>query len=89
MGFQMFVENKDHRLPTIVGVVVPQGVNWKKVSAYIGQKYKMDISGGLGKSAGKIWRVGLMGVNSTEENVNLVLTAFKDALNNIQFQNQL
>lgn len=30
----------------------------------------------------QIWRVGLMGVNSTKDNVNLVLKAFKDAMDN-------
>lgn len=82
MGFQLFVENKQHRLSTIAGIVIPQGVDWKKIISFIAEKYKTDISGGLGKSAGKIWRVGLMGVNSTKDNVNLVLKAFKEAMDN-------
>ncbi|XP_028415292.1 serine--pyruvate aminotransferase, mitochondrial-like isoform X2 [Dendronephthya gigantea] len=89
MGFTLFVQDKRHRLSTITGVVIPQGVDWKKVSAFIGEKYKMDISGGLGRSAGKIWRVGLMGLKSTKDNVNLVLKAFKDAMENVKLQNNL
>ncbi len=37
----------------------------------------------------QIWRVGLMGVNSTKDNVNLILKAFKDAMDNINLQNNL
>ena len=89
MGFSFLVQNKHHRLSTITGVLIPPGVDAKKVSAFIGEKYNMDIPGGLGKSAGKIWRVGLMGVNCTKDNVNLVLKAFKDAMDNIKLQNNL
>ncbi|CAB4040478.1 serine--pyruvate aminotransferase-like [Paramuricea clavata] len=89
MGLTFFVQDKRHRLPTITGVVIPQGVDQKNVPAFIGEKYNMDIAGGLGKSAGKIWRVGLMGVNSTKDNVNLVLKAFQDAMDNIKLQNNL
>ncbi|CAB4024042.1 serine--pyruvate aminotransferase-like, partial [Paramuricea clavata] len=53
MGLTFFVQDKRHRLPTITGVVIPQGVDQKNVPAFIGEKYNMDIAGGLGKSAGK------------------------------------
>lgn len=42
--------------------------------------YLVEISGGLGPSAGKVWRVGLMGYNCTPENVDLVLRIMKEAL---------
>ena len=38
------------------------------------------MSGGLGPLAGKAWRVGLMGHNSTRANVLTTLGAFEDAL---------
>ena len=34
-----------HRLPTIAGVVIPQGVDWKKISAFIGEKYVVCLYG--------------------------------------------
>jgi alanine-glyoxylate transaminase/serine-glyoxylate transaminase/serine-pyruvate transaminase len=35
---------------------------------------------GLGPSAGKVWRIGLMGYNATPSNVALVIEAFRDGL---------
>ena len=40
----------------------------------------MEISGGLGPTAGKVFRIGLMGPNACEENVDLVLKVLKEAL---------
>jgi alanine-glyoxylate transaminase/serine-glyoxylate transaminase/serine-pyruvate transaminase len=33
----------------------------------------LEIAGGLGPTAGKVWRIGLMGINATEDNVDFVL----------------
>lgn len=44
------------------------------------QKYSLEISGGLGPSAGKVFRVGIMGYNATPRNIELVLQAFRDGL---------
>ena len=40
----------------------------------------MEISGGLGPSAGRVWRVGLMGYNATPANVQSVLRALKEGI---------
>ena len=45
-------------------------------------RYKVEISGGLGAQAGKIWRIGLMGYNATPDNVRLVLRALREGLMN-------
>lgn len=42
--------------------------------------YSLEISGGLGPSIGKVWRVGLLGFNATAANVALVVEAFRDGL---------
>jgi alanine-glyoxylate transaminase/serine-glyoxylate transaminase/serine-pyruvate transaminase len=39
-----------------------------------------EIAGGLGLTAGQIWRVGLMGFNCKPQNVEVVLAALKDGL---------
>ena len=38
------------------------------------------IGGGLGPFAGKVWRIGLMGYSSKEENVHKLLKALNDLL---------
>jgi alanine-glyoxylate transaminase/serine-glyoxylate transaminase/serine-pyruvate transaminase len=40
----------------------------------------MEIAGGFGPLAGKVFRIGLMGYGSTAENVLLVLEALEAAL---------
>ena len=40
----------------------------------------VEVSGGLGPTAGKVWRIGVMGTNATPATVALVLKAFKEAL---------
>ena len=43
-------------------------------------RHRVEIAGGLGPSAGKVWRIGVMGQNATEANVDRALAAFEDAL---------
>ena len=45
-----------------------------------GENYNIEIAGGLGQLAGKVWRIGLMGYNSRKENAALVCAALRDAL---------
>lgn len=47
-------------------------------------RYKVEISGGLGAQAGKIWRVGIMGYNATPENVQKVLQALDEGLKSVR-----
>ena len=47
-------------------------------------RYLVEISGGLGTQAGKIWRIGLMGYNCTPDNVKLVLKALKEGIESVK-----
>jgi alanine-glyoxylate transaminase/serine-glyoxylate transaminase/serine-pyruvate transaminase len=69
-----------YRCPALVALKVPQGVQEAKVRATIREEFGITISGGLGQLAGQLWRVGLMGINSTERNVVLVLEALERTL---------
>ena len=40
----------------------------------------VEISGGLGPTAGKVWRIGVMGNNANIKTVSKVLDALKEAL---------
>lgn len=65
--------------------MVPAGVKWDAVSKYIMEKYSVEVAGGLGPTAGKVWRIGLMGANAKPANVTLVLAAMEDALRHVGF----
>ncbi|XP_071422834.1 alanine--glyoxylate aminotransferase isoform X2 [Pithys albifrons albifrons] len=79
LGLELFVK-EEVRLPTITTVRVPEGYNWKDITAFLVDNHAMEIAGGLGPTVGKVLRIGLMGYNSTIENVNRVLEALRDAL---------
>jgi len=79
LGLRLHVE-ETYRLPPLTTVVVPDGVDAKKVIGYLRDKYNIEISGGLGELAGKVWRIGLMGFNSRPEVVASFLACFEDAL---------
>lgn len=79
MGLSMLVA-PEHRLPTLTTVKVPDGVDEAKVRAHLMAEYGIEIVGGLGPFAGKVWRVGLMGASCSRRNVMLLLTAMDEAL---------
>jgi alanine-glyoxylate transaminase / serine-glyoxylate transaminase / serine-pyruvate transaminase len=79
MGLKMLVPESE-RLPTLNTVVVPQGVEDLKVRKALLEEFGIEIGGGLGALAGKIWRIGLMGHSSTRRNVLLFLSALQSIL---------
>ena len=44
------------------------------------KNYNIEIAGGLGMLGGKVWRIGLMGVNSTKEIVDTLIPKLKEAI---------
>ncbi|CAI9152677.1 unnamed protein product [Rangifer tarandus platyrhynchus] len=80
LGLQLFVKDPALRLPTITSVVVPTGYDWRDIVQYIMDHHDIEIAGGLGPSAGKVLRIGLLGGNATRENVGRVTRALREAL---------
>lgn len=79
-GFELFIENKKHRCPSVTSIKVPTGVDAAKVSAHVMKKYLIEVAGGLGPTAGKIFRVGLMGHNATQENADKLVKVLVDGI---------
>jgi len=79
MGLELPVPS-DARLPPLTLVSIPEGVEDKAVRAKLLERYGLEIGGGLGKFAGKAWRIGLMGASCTERHLALCLTALGEAL---------
>lgn len=59
---------------------VPEGVSDAKVRAYLLEKHGIEIAGGFGPLAGKIFRIGLMGPLATDEGVDRFLAKFDEAI---------
>ncbi len=79
LGLSLHVQ-REFRLPTLTTVCIPEGVDGKAVSRQLLNEYNIEIGGGLGELAGKVWRVGLMGFNSRKENVDRLLEALRQVL---------
>ncbi|CAG9462368.1 unnamed protein product [Pedinophyceae sp. YPF-701] len=84
-GLKPYVEDDAARLATVNTIRAPDGVDIAKVIGNAMEKYSVEISAGLGPSAGKVWRIGLMGMNARPQNVRLVLNAFEDGLKQQKF----
>ncbi len=79
MGLRMHVE-EGRRLYPLNTPCVPEGVDDAKVRARMLNEDGIEILGGFGPLAGKVWRIGIMGAGSTKENVLLLLDSFQRAL---------
>jgi len=72
--------DKNYICPAIAAIKVPEGIKDGNVRKTLREEYNITISGGLGELKGKVWRIGLMGINSNKKNVIFVLEALKNAL---------
>ena len=79
MGLSLFVAS-EYRLPTLNTLCIPDGVGDVTVRKYLLKEFNLEIGGGLGTLAGKVWRIGLMGYSSSAENVLFFLSAISRAL---------
>jgi alanine-glyoxylate transaminase/serine-glyoxylate transaminase/serine-pyruvate transaminase len=68
------------RLPSLNCVKVPAGIDEGAVRKVLLAEHSIEIGGGLGPLAGKVWRIGLMGESARQENVLAVLAALEQAL---------
>jgi alanine-glyoxylate transaminase/serine-glyoxylate transaminase/serine-pyruvate transaminase len=78
LGFRMCVEPA-HRLP-MLNAVVPPVDDEAALRVRLLQECGIEVGGGLGKLAGRIWRIGLMGENARPVVVERLLEALRDLL---------
>ncbi|MDA8207187.1 MAG: alanine--glyoxylate aminotransferase family protein [Thermaerobacter sp.] len=79
MGLKLMVP-EEHRLPTVTTVQVPEGVDDGRLRAYLLDHYNIEIAGGLGPWAGKIWRIGVMGQGAQVSHMMTLIMALREAL---------
>ncbi len=79
LGFELFAE-EGHRLPELTTVVVPEGIDEAAARQTLLDRYGIEIGGGLGAYAGKVWRIGCMGHTARPRNVTLLLGALAEVL---------
>jgi alanine-glyoxylate transaminase / serine-glyoxylate transaminase / serine-pyruvate transaminase len=79
LGFALFAA-EGHRLPELTTVWVPEGVDDAKARATLLDRYGIEVGGGLGEFAGRVWRVGCMGHTARPRNVTLLLGALAELM---------
>jgi alanine-glyoxylate transaminase/serine-glyoxylate transaminase/serine-pyruvate transaminase len=77
LGCELFAA-EGHRLPELTTVWVPEGVDDAKARATLLDRYGIEIGGGLGEYAGRVWRIGCMGHTARPRNVTLLLAALAE-----------
>ncbi len=79
LGMEYAVE-LSHSLPMLNAVRIPEGVDDAATRRALLDRFGIEIGGGLGAFAGKVWRIGLMGHASRQNNVLLLLSALEQLL---------
>ncbi len=79
LGFELFA-TEGHRLPQLTTVWVPDSIDEAQVRATLLDRFDIEIGGGLGDYAGKVWRIGCMGHTARPRNVTLLLGALAEIL---------
>ena len=79
LGFEPSAQ-EGHRLPVLNAVRVPSEIDEAQVRRQLLDHYNIEIGGGLGELAGKIWRIGLMGESALRDHVHTLLEALGELL---------
>jgi alanine-glyoxylate transaminase/serine-glyoxylate transaminase/serine-pyruvate transaminase len=79
MGLSLHAQS-GHRLSTLTTVRIPEGIDDARIRNRLLNEYNIEIGGGLGALKGMVWRIGLMGYSSSEQNILLVLSALERLL---------
>lgn len=80
LSCEFFVKNPEERLATVTTIVLPKGYDYMEVVKYVKNKHNILIFGGIGPTAGKILRIGTMGINSSIQMADALADALSDAL---------
>ncbi len=83
LGFELFAA-EHHRLAPLSSITIPDGRLGSLSEAEVRQRllddYGIEIGGGLGPVAGKVWRIGTMGHTARQRNVTALLAALAEIL---------
>ncbi len=79
LGLELVVPAQE-RLPQLNVVKVPQGIEEAKTRDWLLKVRGLEIGGGLGALAGKVWRIGLMGHSCRSRTIEVCLRALAEVV---------
>jgi alanine-glyoxylate transaminase / serine-glyoxylate transaminase / serine-pyruvate transaminase len=78
-GFQP-VPPEGFRLPQLAVVSLPHGLDDRGARLRLLEEFGIEVGGGLGEFAGKVWRIGVMGASADRENLKALFGALDQIL---------
>ncbi|OOV15579.1 alanine--glyoxylate aminotransferase family protein [Deinococcus sp. LM3] len=79
LGFTPYVQRPEDRLPTVLALRLPDGFDDAGVRRALRER-QISVTGGLGATAGLIWRLGLMGETARPAPYRALMDALEDLL---------
>lgn len=79
LGFGFFAR-EGYRLPPLTSVYPPAEERVEPLRKRLLERHGIEVGGGLGPVAGKVWRIGLMGENARPRSVAILLDALRREL---------
>ncbi|GBF06608.1 serine--pyruvate transaminase [Deinococcus aerius] len=80
LGFTPYVGERAARLPTVLALRLPAGFDDAGIRRALRER-EISVTGGLGPTAGLIWRLGLMGEAARPAPYRALLAALEELLN--------
>ena len=78
-GFSPYAQ-EGYRLPQLTSVHLPDGIEEGPLRRRLLDDHGIEVGGGLGPAAGKIWRIGLMGEGARRSSVDRLVSAVDSLL---------
>jgi (S)-ureidoglycine-glyoxylate aminotransferase len=69
-----------HKMTNVTAVEIPAAVSGERVRERMRSDFEIEIGTAFGALAGKVWRIGAMGVNARKDAVLTTLAALETVL---------
>ena len=79
MGLKIY-GNPAHKMSNVTAIEIPKGIDGARVRESMRQDFEIEIGTAFGALAGKVWRIGTMGVNARKHAVVTTLAALEAVL---------
>jgi alanine-glyoxylate transaminase/serine-glyoxylate transaminase/serine-pyruvate transaminase len=80
LGFTPLVKNAEDRVWHVCTVIPPDGTDEAELRKRLMDRYQIEIAGALGRLAGKVIRIGVMGPLAEPDSVNFLLDSIGSCL---------
>ncbi|HWQ17017.1 MAG: alanine--glyoxylate aminotransferase family protein [Sulfolobales archaeon] len=85
-GLKPYPVSREHSSPTVTAIEIPTGVDEARLREIMWNKYGVMIAGSWGKLAGKVIRIGHMGVQASRNHLIIAFTALARALRDMGYR---